>query len=293
MKKRTSIILFAALTLAAMPGWAGIHYKAKTSTDGAGKDQAGNVSVEAWVSGGNARIEFQESSNPMARKGTYLITKDGGKTLYLVNPEDKTYAEWDLQAMMGMVGGIMNGMGPLLKIQFTDPKVEKLLDEDGGSLLGVPTRHTRHRTSYSMTVKVFGMGNTSDVLQEQDIWSTTKLQEAAMGAWLRSDPPRTGNAEFDKLLAKEAQMAGGIPLKMVTVSTTTPKKGEKTVTRQTMEVTQLDTNATVAASKFEIPSGYEETRMELPTAGNGGEGQDQGGLGGLLRGRKGKDGGNR
>lgn len=275
MRKRTSSILFAAfisLTLAAAPSWAGIHYKAKTDTDSAAQKQAagaaGDITVEGWVSGPSARVEFRESGNPMAKKGTYLLTKDGGKTLYLVNPEDKTYAEWDLQAMMGLVGGIMNGMGPLLKIQFSEPKVEKLLDEDGGTLLGLPTHHTRYRTSYTMTVKVFGMGNASDVVQEQDIWSTTKLQDAGLGAWLRSDPPRTGNAEFDKLLSKEAAKTEGFPLKMVTVSTTTSKKGEKNVTRQTMEVTELDANATVPAARFEIPSGYEETQMAVPTAGH-------------------------
>ena len=268
MRKHTSSILlaFTLLALSAAPGWAGIHYTAKTDTDNA-KSQAGDITVEGWVSGPSARVEFRESGNPMAKKGTYLLTKDGGKTLYLVNPEEKTYAEWDLQAMMGLVGGVMNGMGPLVKIQFSEPKVEKLLDEDGGSLLGLPTRHTRHRTSYTMTIKVFGMGNVTDVVQEQDIWSTTKLQDAALGVWLRSDPPHTGNAEFDKLLAKEAARAEGFPLKMVTMSTSTSKKGEKSVTRQTMEVTELDANATVAASKFEIPSGYEETQMTVPLPG--------------------------
>ena len=272
MRKRTSSILltFTVLALAAAPGWAGIHYKAKTDMEaGAGnaKNQPGDVTVEGWVSGPSARVEFRESGNPLAKKGTYLITKDGGKKLYLVNPEDKTYAEWDLQAMMGMVGGIMNGIGPMLKIQFSEPQVEKLLDEDGGSLLGLPTRHTRHRTSYTMTVKVFGMGNVTDVVQEQDIWSTTKLQDAGLGAWLRSDPPRTGNAEFDKLLAKEVARAEGFPLKTVTVSTSTSKKGEKSVSRQTLEVTELDANATVEASKFEIPAGYEETQMAVPALG--------------------------
>jgi uncharacterized protein DUF4412 len=270
VKQLVRSTLCAALFLVlAVPCFAGIHYKAVTKTqDAAAKN--GEIQVEGWVSGDNAKVAFVESSgNPMTQEGTFLITKDGGRTLYLVNPKEKTYAEWDLQGMLGMVGGIMSGMGPLLKVQFSEPKVEKILEEDGGTVAGLPTRHVKLRTSYTMTVKVFGMGNTTDVVSEQDIWATTKLQDPALGVWLRAEPPRTGNAEFDKLIAAEAGKFQGFPLKMVTVSTSTQKKGNKTTTtRSTMEVTQIDTSASVPASAFEIPAGYEKVEL-LPVAREG------------------------
>jgi hypothetical protein len=248
-----------------------------------------NMEVEGWVSSDMARVEFKESDNPVVKGGAYLITKDGGKTIYLVDPQEKTYAKWDLQAMLGLAGAVMQGMGPLLKMEFSDPKVEKLLDEDGGTVAGQPTRHTRYRTSYGMKVKVLGMGNESNVVTEQDIWSTDRLQDVGLGIWLRSDPVRTGNPQFDKLIAAEVEKTRGFPLKTVTVSTTTPKKGNKTTSRSTMQVTELDTSADVAAASFEIPAGYQETQL-LPT---GAEGEESGGLGGLLRNRnKKKDDGN-
>lgn len=261
----TRSILGAALFLAvAVPCFAGIHYKSVTKTEGAG--QAGEIQAEGWVSGDNAKVMFTESAgNPVLREGMYLITKDGGRTLFLVNPEEKTFAEWSLQGMLGAVGTIMTGMGPLLKIQFSEPKVEKLLEEDGGTVAGLSTRHSKVRTSYSMTVKVLGMGNTTDVVSEQDIWATTRLADAGLGVWLRAEPPRTGHAELDKLIAAEAGKIQGFPLKMVTVSTSTSKKGKAQTTRSTMEVTQLDGGAAVPASTFEIPAGYEKTEI-LPVA---------------------------
>jgi hypothetical protein len=258
----TAAALFLAL---AVPCSAGIHYKAVTKTQDAA-NKGGDIQVEGWVSGENAKVAFIESAgNPVAQKGTYFLTKDGGKTLYLVNPEDKTYAEWSLQGMLGTVGAIMNGMGPLLKVQFADLKVDKISEEDGGLVLGQPTRHYKFRTSYTMTIKVFGMGNATDVVQEQDVWATSKLSDVGLGVWLRAEPPRTGNAEFDKLLAGEAGKYQGFPLKTITVSTSTQKKGNKSqTTRSTMEVTQLDTSASVPATAFEIPAGYKETQI-LPT----------------------------
>ncbi len=260
------VTLFTLLAVAAVPCFAGVHYKSTTKTqDGTGK--ASNMEVEGWVAGEKARVEFKEAGgNPVAKEGAFLITRDGGKTVYFVDPEEKTYAVWDLSAMLGVAGAVMKGMGPLLKFEFTTPKVEKLLEEDGGTLLGMPTKHYKYRTSYTMKMKVFGMANDADIVNEQDIWATEKLQDAALGVWLRSEPPRTGNEQLDKLISSEMGKVQGFPLKTVTVSTTTQKKNNKqTVTRSTMEVTQLET-ATPAAASFEIPAGYKETQL-LPMQG--------------------------
>jgi hypothetical protein len=286
MRQPKHIAIALALTaITSVPAFAGVHYKSVTKTEDA-QTKGSSIAVEGWVSGEKARVEFKESANPMAKQGSWLLTKDGGKTMYLVDPEEKTYAEWNLQAMLGVVGNVMQGMGPLLKIEFSDPKVEKLLEEDGGTVAGMATRHYRFRTSYNMKIRVLGMGNEANVVTEQDIWSTDRLQDIALGVWLRSDPPRTGNEQFDKLIAAEAGKTQGFPLKMVTVSTTTQKKGNKqTVTRSTMEVTQLDTSANVPGSSFEIPAGYKETQL-VPAAGQG-DGEE-GGLGALLRNRKNK-----
>lgn len=254
-----SLFLLFAL---AVPCAAGIHYQAVTKTQDA-SGRSTNVAVEGWVSGGSAKVVFKDSGSPVFQEGAYLLTKDGGKTLYLVDPKEKTYAVWDLEAMMGMVGGIMQGMGPLLKIEFSEPKVENLGASDGGSVLGLPTRRVRSKTSYSMKVKVLGMGQATDVVSEQDIWATSALSDVGLGVWLRSDPPKTGNAQLDKLIAAEAAKVEGFPLKTVTVSTST-QKGRSTTTRSTMEVTMLDTKVTVPEATFEIPAGYQETQMVVP-----------------------------
>jgi hypothetical protein len=260
-----STLLGAALFAAAVPAMAGIHYQATTKTES--QSRGSEVRVEGWAAGDKAKVEFKEATNgsPVTQKGTYILTKDAGKTLYLVNPQEKTYAVWDLRGMLGAVGSVMNGMGPLLKIQFSEPNVEKLAEDDGGTLLGVPTRHYKYRTSYTMSVRVLGMGSTSDVVTEQDFWTTTKLADLGLGVWLRSEPPRTGNADFDKLLTAERYKMQGFPLKTVTVTTTTDKKkGRTNTSHSSMEVTQLDTSASVPAAAFEIPSGYTETQI-LPT----------------------------
>jgi hypothetical protein len=265
MRKQSRTIVFALLfALAAAPGFAGIHYKSVTKTQGGGGENPADISVEGWVSGDNAKVEVQDSANPILREGTWLMTKNGAKTIYLVDPKEKTYAEWDPAAMLGAAGSVLNGVGPLVKFEFSDPKVEKLVDEAGPALLGQSTRHYKFRTSYTMKIKVFGMGNESATVTEEDIWVTDQLKDPALGVWLRSEGLKTGNQQLDKIINSERGKLTGFPLKTVSVNTSTNKKNNKqTKTTTTMEVTQLDTKATVPASAFEIPAGYEETEMMM------------------------------
>lgn len=275
-------ILFTGISL---PASAGIYYKAVTTTDNPqGKDQ--QMVVEGRVEGEKARIEFQDSNNPMMGEGSWLLTTDGGKTIYLVNPEDKTYAKWDMDAMMQFAGAVMEGMGGLVNMEFSEPQVEKLLEEDGGTVAGLPTRHYRYRTTYSMQMKVFGMRQASAVESVQDIWSTSRLDAAALGVWLRKEPPSSGNEELDRLMRAEVGKIQGFPLKTVTVTTTRDeKKGKESVSRSTTEVTELSrSEAPAPPSTWTIPGGYQETQL-LPS---GQEGQEDNPLGAIF-GRK-KDG---
>jgi hypothetical protein len=73
------LVLFLLLTLMSLPAFAGIHYKAVTKTDD--PKNPTNIQVEGWVSGDKAKVEFEESANPVAKSGSFLITKDGGKTI--------------------------------------------------------------------------------------------------------------------------------------------------------------------------------------------------------------------
>jgi len=288
-----ALLAVGAALATAPPGAAGLHYKASTRThDPAGR--ASEVQVEGWVDGPKARIDFVDASGsggaggagggmPFAQKGSWLLTLDGGKTLYLVDPQEKTYAKWSVDGMVAMVGALMNGLGPLLKIEISNPKVEKLADEDGGEVAGHATRHRKLRTTYEMKVRVIGIGSSSEVVVDEDLWTTTQWSDLGLGVWLRADPPRSGNAQIDKLIAAQREAIDGLPLKRVVVSTTTQKKGSRqNVSRSTTEVTELK-KAAVPESTFDLPTGYSE--VAAPSAQQPTE-EEGGGLGGLFKKRK-------
>jgi hypothetical protein len=248
------------LLLTAFPAVAGYHYVAETSVDGEGGD-AGSMRVEGWIDGAKAKILFTESGNPMMSAGMYLLTIDGGSTLYLVNPEEETYSVWDLEAMLGSLGNIMDSIGGLMKMEVSDPQVEKLLEEDGGKILGYPTTHYRYRTAYTMEMKVMGIKRGNRFETVQDTWSTTAINDDGFFVWLRNAPKNTGFEAFDKIAEAEFSKIKGFPLKSVSTTVTSEgKKGKTSTSTSTTEVTLLD-KTSVAGSTFELDPSFEEVPM--------------------------------
>ena len=282
MKRITAILM--VWTLSAVAAVAGIHYTARTYQEGGKSNKQMNMSVESWIDGANAKIVFKESGNPLMKAGTYLLTTDGGKTLYLVDSKEKTYSEWDLDAIFHMADAMMQSMGPLMNLTIENPHVETLLEEDGGDIHGYSTTHRRFRTTYSMKMKIMGMKRAQDYDSVQDVWSTDEIDHEAFGVWLRREPPAMGDTGLKELVEAEMSKIKGFPLKTVDQVTATGKKGKQQTTRTITEVIELDETA-IDAGLFEIPAGYQ--RVEMMPAMGGDDGQQ--GLGSLF-GRKRGDG---
>jgi hypothetical protein len=259
------VLLVVVLLAFAAQSLAGVVLVAKTTAEGGKGVEQQNAVVRTWVSGDNGKTLFEDSGNRLMGKGTYIITKDGGKTMYLVNPEEKSYMKWDLDSLMGMAGGAM----AMMNMKFTDPKVEALGEEPNGLIAGVPTVHYRFRTSYTMSMSFMMMKKKSKVVKEEEIWAAPKLVDAALAIWLRKTPPKTGNEDLDGLIRAEMGKVQGFPLKRKTVTTSTDEKGKVETSTVTMEVTELQM-APVPDSTFEIPQGYKETSM-TGTGEEGGE----------------------
>jgi hypothetical protein len=238
------------------------YYEARTTDQiEGGKERSHNL-VKGWVDGASAKVEFQDQKGTMFKPGSYLLTKDGGHTLYLVDPKEKAYAKWDLEAMFASTFAMLESTGPLLHFEISNPTSKKLGEDDGGSVLGFPTRHYEWQSSYDMKMAVIGIKRQYHVDQMQEFWSTEQIGDQGFKVWLRPDRNRTGNSGFDQLIETEMAKAKGFPLKSITKSKMTTGKGKEQNSILTMEVTTLRKEP-VAAATFELPAGYEE-RPFLP-----------------------------
>ena len=137
-----------------------------------------------------------------------------------------------------------------------------------------------------------GMKRASTTETVQDLWTTDAFNDAALGVWLRTEPPSTGIEGLDKAdpvvdgpgQGPAAQERGGLDHdgSEGQARDDDPHGDRRDPARET----------SVPASTFEIPSGYTEQQMEME--GQGEKEDDGNPFSRFLKGRdKGNGGGER
>lgn len=267
MRKVLGVLFMAAV--AASPAWAGIEFTIVTKSEGGRGAGMGDMVMKVAAEGVQARMEFVETKNPMFAKGSYMLVNAKGE-MTIVNPEKRTYSKLDLAAMMEGVGGAGDAMAKFgFKMEFENPKVEKMLEEPGGEILDYPTTHYRWHTTYTMVMRMPKpmKDKSTNADSVEDVWTTT-----AIGL-----PPQTVKAfegmgqsqmmgELKKLIDAAKVKMTGFALKRVVVSTGQGGHGGSQTTTTTTEVTKLR-KAEVPPSTFVIPADYTETDMMQPQRG--------------------------
>lgn len=257
MKTPAPMCCALALAFAAVPMSvdASFYYEAVTRVEGAGAGHSSTVA--AWVDGDRAMITFRDQDQTgMFDAGSYLLTTDAGATLYLVNPQERSYTEMDLEGLFNMVGNVMNAVGGVVRMEFTDFKKEKVSEAPGESILGYPTTHHHFDTGYTMSMAVLGMRNETHTETEYHIWCTPGFDAAGFHVWLRPDRFRTGHEELDQLIAQEYVSQDCLPLRTRAIETRSGNRGRSTTTTTTTEVTVLREEQAPAGT-FELPADYE------------------------------------
>ncbi|NNE04898.1 MAG: DUF4412 domain-containing protein [Xanthomonadales bacterium] len=181
---------------------AGFVYQARTTIEGDGIGGTQTTTIDAWVEGESARIELHEGDGMgFLEEDSYMLTHDAGETMIFVNTKEQTWSRFDMGATMNVAAAAMEGLGSLMKMEFTDFHMEKLGDEDGGEILGYDTRHMRFRSGYTMKMSVMGREMNQVVDMDQEIWATDAIDASAFSAWMRPDKRLKGMFEgLDKVL---------------------------------------------------------------------------------------------
>ena len=241
----------------------GFHYVADTKMTGTNIKATDVIRVEGWVEGPNAKVVFLEvgQANPFLGVGKFLLTNDGGDTLYIVDPEANTHARFDLSKMLGAAGAVMDS--GMFKMDVSNHKVEELEQRDGPKMFGHATRYRKYQTFYDLEMKIMGMKRADHYVMINEIWSAEDLVATGFQAWMR--PRKTGFEAVDTMLEGELQKVHGFPFKSVTTTRTegVQKGGRTSTTTSTTEVTEFEPQ-NVADSTFKLdPKSREITLMDL------------------------------
>ncbi len=248
------IIWVLVLSGIAHAGW---QFEAETEQKGEG---AGRGRVKGWLDKASARVEFRQSDREMFPEGSYLLTQDAGKTLYLVEPGKQTYTRVDVEKFWAMA----NQFSEAFKLTFEDVVVRKEFEKKGPSILGYKTRHYRFYVSYMMKMNVFGMVNATHTEVVTDVWTAPSIREPAMYLGL-GEFASTGHEVFDQILTETIRELDGFVLKQMAKTIVRPPSGETTESVTKMDIVSLK-KGSVPPETFIVPRGFREVEMEMPGA---------------------------
>ncbi len=263
MRKALGVLVAAMISTA--PAWAGVTYSIAIKNQGGSDQGPGNSLAQVSADGGQAKMVWQQTNNPMFTKGSYMLVNEKGEMTF-VDPTKRTYSKFDFAAMMENVEQMMGAAAQLgFKMEVENPKIEKVLEEPGGEILGYPTTHYRWHTTYTMVFRMIkpmpDRKTPADIME--DTWTTTAFQvPSATTNALTSMASGPMMGELRKIVDLAKAKMTGFPLKTVTVTKGAHGRDNRTI----IEVSDLK-KADIPASTFAIPADYTEVDMMQPQHG--------------------------
>ena len=248
-------LLPLAITLfAALPALAGYTYDFTSATSGASDSR---IEGHASVEGTSARVEMTNGDGMLFKDGAVLLSNDGGHTINVMDPQEKTYYVLALDQIIGDAGkSIFGQLGSMVDVKISDPKVSVRDGGNGPAIEGYPTHKWTVDSSYTINISVMGQKMAVAMSSSTDSWTTDKVPADAMNVFLLR-ATHSGVSEIDKLLAAQtAVMAKGFPLKQV-VTMHILQNGNDTTTTTTMLVKNL-AKKSITPAELAMPAGYQK-----------------------------------
>ena len=255
-----TLLLTVALAIVAFPAFAAIQYEfiQKNTTEDPIRPIT-DVTGRTIIDGARSRVEYLGGNT--YPPGTYVLSTDGARRLYFVDPEKKSYTEFN-------TSGIATALATNnLKIENFTSNVETLPDRK--TIAGVETTHYKVSMQYDVTLTVQGIGLKQHVTTTIEKWTSDQFAEIDLAFY--SEPTMTGNEALDKLIETEMARAPGFPMRQimtvrtsydVPIRTKINAPNTRTMTRETL-ITAIG-KTTVEPSMFVLPPTYR--RADQPKA---------------------------
>jgi hypothetical protein len=221
--------------------WAGIVYTAEMEKFGK------KSSIEVWATDTKAKFSVLQSDDPSMPTGTTVIALDRGERYIMLIPTKGVYLDLTKQQFKNLKGKQAQDSG----FEFQNGKLEELIiDEEGGTVAGIQTRHYKIRISIAGSAP----GQKLDVVATEEFWTAPSIPNPAPSLDMLTEQ-KSGNRQLDSLMAYKKLR--GYPLKRVVELS---MNGEPAGTSLVEVKTILE--KAVSDSDFEIPPNFK--KLEIP-----------------------------
>ena len=235
--------------------------------------------AHAQVANGKAHIDIADGyfSGGWLTPGDFLIVRDSGRTIIVVSPKNKLYANVDIGQLAQGANSPANAFGGMAGVQATKVKIDAtpLASEKLGQVTAQKFEVTE---DYTVSLAIMGMTSTTVTHTTTDLWFAPALTAIInpFAVPITRDAPTTmffGQDYATQMSAAKFKLPAGSPIKYVAVSTLTDAKGNHSGTNTTWELGNV-AQATVSDAAFDVPAGYTQYSgsIAMMPSGAGGPG---------------------
>lgn len=227
--------------------------------DPGGKKDQEVIHGTVRVSGSRARVDTDNRDG----RDDYLLVADGGRTVYVVHVDKKTYEQHDADEFARIVGTALRAVGPVVKFSVRDVRLDTARLGAGASVAGRPTERVQMRQHWRTSIRV--MGFTKDDMSGSAVseyWADPSLPlmrnplldiiSTSLLAMAASDEDFLEQGD-----AAKAKLFRGSPLRADIRMTMDGGDGDDN-TRLLYEVTRLSVGA-VNEADLEVPKGFKRS----------------------------------
>ena len=206
----------------------------------------GTSTYRTWTEGKSFKAVVEASNDSDLSKGNFVISRDGGVTWIAASARWKRYLELSPAELQERLGSHPRELGSRLQTL----TVQKISEQDGGTIAGYATRRYTVRVLVVMKTRRFWRDVTSSMVVTENLWMAQSVPTPTpeLGLIMQES---TGAVEVDRALVLKG--VKGFPMKRVVDVVV---DGEQMAT-SCVEVKSLVQTA-VAESVFAIPANYKK-----------------------------------
>ena len=225
-----------------------------------GEPFAGSVRV----AGGRARIDA-EGLGGRRESGDYLLLHDGGRTVTVVNPRERTYSVTDARSFERIVATAMRAVNVAVSAKLDDVRVVAGPVGAGDTIAGYPTRRYRLTQEYAATVGVMGFAGAPEYhVVMTDFWVAPGLELmrnplVEMLATSETALAQADRAFVERSAAARDRLFRGMPLRLIVAARSVDEHGRRSGkhggSRLVVEVTRV-VHGPVDRAALDVPAGF-------------------------------------
>jgi Domain of unknown function (DUF4412) len=223
--------------LFALPVSAGLTYNAHMNKFGK------ESTFEVWATTSKAKFVVENSDDPSMPPGFTMIATQRGEQITLLLHQKQAYFQLSREEYRKF----LKGKAAQKQVHIENPRLEELVvDEDGGTIAGYPTRHYKIRISFTGQEA----NQTSKFVALEEFWTAPSIPNPAPNLDVLTQQT-SGIDELDVLM--DYKKLKGLPLKRtVEIYTNGEFAG-----RSLVEITKV-VRSSVPESMFQVPVAYKK-----------------------------------